>query len=241
MRDISDVQSPSAKGHDSHLHVDGAAPGRQSAALEPMERQAVAKNAHVWKRDELDWYVEPEWVSDVLFAVEQFEEQVFDPACGAGNICSAAARAGVTSVGGSDLVKRCARPQGWHWFGKLDFLCGELPRCLVGTTNIVTNPPFFRAKGTEAFARKALSLATRKVAIFASLPFLASQRRANGLYAEFPPARVWVLAERPSCPPGEMICAGHKPKGGTEDWCWLVWDKTAPVGETRLGWLRRAK
>lgn len=233
MRDISDVQSPGAKGHDSHLHVDGAAPGCQSAALEQVERQAVAKNAHVWMRDELDWYVEERFASRALFSVEGFCGPVWDPACGLGNIIQEAEFAGHETIA-TDIKKRVNLR---NWMREFDFL--KMDDALA--PNIVTNPPFFRAKGTEAFARKALSLATHKLAIFASLPFLASQRRANGLYAEFPPARVWVLAERPSCPPGEMICAGHKPKGGTEDWCWLVWDKTAPVGETRLGWLRRAK
>lgn len=194
------------------------------------------KSAHVWRRDELDWYVEPEWATELLLEAEQFEGAVLDPACGSGNVCRACARAGLFAVG-TDIVKRPGMPT-HQWIATQDFLEIPAPWWITSMCNIITNPPFFRAKGTEAFARRALMVAEHKVAIFTCLPFLASRRRAAGLFAEFPPARVWILAERPSCPPGEYLLAGNEAKGGTEDWCWLVWDKDLDGGETRLGWLR---
>ncbi len=81
---------------------------------------------------------------------------------------------------------------------------------------------------TEAFIRHALKrLSLKKLAVFTDIKFLTSARRANGLYAELPPSRVWMISPRPSCPPGAYIAAGNKPQGGTADFCWIVWDRTA--------------
>jgi len=198
------------------------------------------KGAHVWSRDDYDWYVEPRQAALSLFETEDFEGGVYDPACGGGNIVRAALECGLIAYG-SDIVNRAGSPS---WFvAELDFLsCGDPKSPFYERySNIVTNPPFYRAKGTEDFIRKALSLATRKVAVFASLPFLASGKRARGLFLEHPPTRIWVLGDRPSCPPGEYLAAGNKASGGTEDWCWIIYDKTEPFTGTKLGWLTRSK
>lgn len=198
-----------------------------SALVQPTR----AKDAKVWARDELDFYVEPEWATAALLGVERFVGGVWDPACGQGNIVRACRAAGYETVG-TDVVRRTNEP----WFAEeRDFRDEE--QTWVWADNIITNPPFFRAKGTEAFARRALALAKGKVAIFADIRFLASGRRARGLYAEHPPHRIWVLADRPSCPPGEFLAAGNEAGGGTADWCWLVWDQTAPHHGTTFGWL----
>lgn len=78
----------------------------------------------------------------------------------------------------------------------------------------------------------------RKFCVFVDRRFLTGKRRAAGLYAEHPPTRVWEITPRPSCPPGEYLEAGNKAGGGTADYCWIVWDITAPSGQTALGWLR---
>lgn len=83
---------------------------------------------------------------------------------------------------GSDIVQRITPAPYWLW-READFL--DLHA--VAQTNIVMNPPFFRAKGAEAFIRHAFKLATGKVAAFVDLKFLAGSSRANGLYAEMPP------------------------------------------------------
>ena len=112
---------------------------------------------------------------------------------------------------------------------------------LHAARSIVSNPPFYRGEGTEDFIRKAVSIpGLAKLAVFADAKFLGGAGRAAGLWAQHPPARVWWLTPRPSCPPGAHLLAGGRAEGGTAEWCWLVWDLTAPAGETRLGWLRRA-
>jgi hypothetical protein len=77
--------------------------------------------------------------------------------------------------------------------------------------------------------------------MFTETKFLASQGRARGLFAEYPPDRIWIVTPRPSCPPGQFLLDGGVAEDGKSDWCWLVWDKTLPTtlrGDTRLRWLR---
>jgi hypothetical protein len=187
--------------------------------------------AKVWARADLEWYVEPSDASDALFAVERFVGSIWDCACGQGNVLEAALRAGYDVVG-TDLKRRRDR---YYFRGEIDFLAQEKPLA----QNIVVNPPFYRGRGTESFIRHALTLAKGKVAVFADVNFLASAGRANGLYAERPPHRVWVVTPRVSCPPGEYLLAGNEAGGGTSDWAWLVWDQTAPPAmHSELRWLR---
>jgi hypothetical protein len=193
--------------------------------------QARDLKAKIWERDPLDWYVEPESVSDALFRAERFSGNIWDPACGAGNVIWAAIRAGYGALG-TDIKRRSSA----LWFhSERDFLAAD--QALA--QNIVCNPPFFRATGAEAFIRKALCLARGKVAMFLDIRFLAGADRASGLYAEHPPHRVWVVTPRVSCPPGEYLAAGNKAANGSADWCWLVWDLLAPApAHPELRWLK---
>ena len=87
-------------------------------------------------------------------------------------------------------------------------------------------------------ASQTSSASVEKVAAFVDIKFLAGGGRANGLYRELPPNRVWIITPRPSCPPGEVLKAGGKAEGGTADWIWMVWGKTAPHSGTVIDWLR---
>lgn len=185
-----------------------------------------------------EWYVEPEFCTALLLQHEDFGPVVWDPACGGGNVCRAVAASGRRALG-SDIVRRNEDADHSYWRGTGDFLTWSRREDIV--LDIITNPPFFRAAGTEAFIRHALSMNVDKVAIFTDVKFLAGQRRANGLFNEHPPSRVWIHAKRPSCPPGEFIAAGNDPKGGTADWCWLVWQRGSATELTQLGWLREPR
>ncbi len=197
------------------------------------------KQAHVWERSEHDWYVDPSRASEALFRVEDFEWRIWDPACGKGNIVLSAIDAGHFAVG-TDIVDR--NPIDPPWFnGENDFLADPETTTTVLLSdlapNIVTNPPFYRAKGAEAFIRKALSLATGKVAAFVDIRFVAGDGRATGLFKEHPPTRIWVIHPRVPCPPGEYLEAGGKAGNGSSDWCWIVWDQQDSIGRTELKWL----
>lgn len=191
----------------------------------------VAKLAHKFARHPDDWYVEPGRCTEQLLTVERFVGPVLDPTCGQGNIVKALLAGGVMAVG-SDLVRRVSGEALW-FVGELDFINGPP----VAADNIVFNPPYFRAKGTEACIRRALAVARGKVCVFVDRRFVTGGRRARGLYADHPPTRIWEISPRPSCPTGDFLLAGGEAKGGTADFCWLVWDLTAPKGVTVTGWL----
>lgn len=212
--------------------------GAFALPAEPTAESARQKKAHTFKRDPLDWYVEPQDCTAALLTVERFVGSVLDPACGQGNIVRSLRDAGVEAFG-SDIRRRV--PEDTEWFiGEADFL--KVPHTAVHQASIVTNPPFYKGAGTEAFIRASLKAARHKVAIFTDLKFLGGDKRAATLYAEHTPHRVWLLTPRPSCPPGEYLLAGNKAGGGTADWVWVVWDLTAPpVSRPTFGWLRRAK
>lgn len=196
---------------------------------------AKKKNAQVWERDPLDWYVEPGRVTTALARVEKFGGRIWDPACGGGNIVTALRAAGLTAYG-TDIQRRV--PYGTSWFlGERDFLT-QPPRLPLWNC-IAMNPPFFRAEGAEAFIRRAHEVATDGawlIAAFVDVRFLAGAGRARGLFSELPPSRIWMVTPRVSCPPGLYLASGGKAEGGTANWCWIVWDLKHPT-ETRFGWL----
>jgi hypothetical protein len=181
-------------------------------------------DAHVWERQAEEWYVEPSWVSERLFEVEDFAGSVWDPCCGMGRIPTSADKAG-HYVFASDVVDRGYGPAYIKDFLQCD--TGSNSAC-----NIVCNPPFDRF---EDFAHLALACrGIRKVAMI----WLVRRLNAARWLQKTPLARVYLLTPRPSMPPGHVILRGEKPGGGTQDFCWLVWD-TAHRGPPELAWLHR--
>ena len=76
---------------------------RTSAAIAgPPARK---RNGHIWAYEPHDFYVAPQWCSRRLFAVEQFECRIWDPASGIGRIVDVAKSAGHL-VDESDLIDR---------------------------------------------------------------------------------------------------------------------------------------
>lgn len=184
------------------------------------------ENSHIWQREEHEHYVEETWCSRRLFCVEKFQGRIVDPACGFGRVVKSASLAGY-SAAGADVVQR-APGYPVHDF----FQSSEL------TDNFVSNPPF---KQFQAFALHALACSTRKVALIWQVPRLNAARWLQ----DTPLARIWLLTPRPSMPPGCVISHGvglhgepQKVGGGTQDYAWLVWDKTH-VGPPTIGWLHR--
>lgn len=197
------------------------------------------RDSHIFDRQAGEWYCEPIAVSTALFAAEEFEGAIWDPACGSGNILEAAFATGRSRFGhilGTDIIKRNGIRVGL-FHGVYDFFQWYRP---LLAPNIVTNPPFGRAILAEKFIRHAISLKPKKLAVFVDSRFLFGKARAAGLFAEFPPSRVWLITPRPSCPPGEYLAAGNKAGGGTADYVWLVFTPQSPPSSTELRWLRCA-
>jgi hypothetical protein len=181
------------------------------------------KAAHVWERDEHDFYIEEPWCASRLFDVERFEGSIFDPACGSGTIVRAAQAAGL-DADGADLIDRAGGQ-----YGVADFMkAAEL------VDNIASNPPF---KLARPFAERALLLARGKVALVLPSKWIQGDARSRWLETT-PLRRVWFLCPRPSMLPGRLVLAGEKASGGTVDYAWFCWERGFE-GKPHVAWLRR--
>ena len=184
---------------------------------------ARGQKKRIWARHPEDWYVEPDWVNDRLFAAEKFEGRVHDPACGVGRIVSAARRAGLRATG-SDIVKR-----------KAGFQVGNFFEQSRSVPNIVSNAPFRYA---VAFVAHALCLAEQKVAILLPAAWVNAEARSRWL-SRTPLRQIWLITPRPSMPPGNVVLTGRqKISGGTTDFAYIVFEH-GYTGTPGIGWLRR--
>jgi hypothetical protein len=188
----------------------------------------VALNAHLWVRHPDDWYVEPSWVSERLFATESFRGNIVDPACGLGRIVDAARSAGLHALG-MDIVSRSIACS-----AEIDFLHVSWWAKGARVDNIVSNPPF---KHAQRFVELALERADRKIAMLLPSKWIHGDGRSRWL-AGTPLRRVLFITPRPSMPPGPVIEAGIAPGGGKADFAWFVWH-VGFDGRPELGWLRR--
>jgi hypothetical protein len=175
-----------------------------------------------FERVDNDWYVEPMWVVRKLLAACHFEGEIHDPCCGQGTIPQAAHNAGYVATG-ADIVDRGYAPA-----KRLDFMTD--PHVY---DNIIFNPPY---KFAEQFIHRAMIMVRGKIAVIVNIKFLASQGRYDRLFQQIPPAEVFICSRRPSMPPGG---GAVEAKGGTADYCWIVWDmgKRPRPETTQMKWL----
>ena len=165
-----------------------------------------------------DFYPTPKWATFALVDNEKFVGDIWESACGDGAMSRVLEETG-RPVFSSDLHSR------GYGEGGRDFLTWEHT-----VDNIVTNPPFNSAEG---FVAAGIKNASRKFALLLRLAFLEGANRANTIFAQSPPARVWVFSERITFYP-----SGVEPKGsGTTAYAWFVWDKDAP-SRTELKWFK---
>lgn len=165
-----------------------------------------------------DFYPTPKWATHALIDNERFDGDIWECACGNGAMSEVLKRAS------SDVVSTDLYDRGYG-DGGVDFL--EADWC---ASNIVTNPPYNSAEG---FVRAGTRLANRKLALLLRLAFLEGAHRANTIFAEIPPSRVWVFSERITFYPAGAVQQGS----GTTAYAWFVWDKDAP-SSTELKWLK---
>jgi hypothetical protein len=165
-----------------------------------------------------DFFPTPAWATHALIDNELFVGDVCESACGDGAMSKVIEQA-ARSVRSTDLYERGYGDAG------VDFLGASL-----AADNIVTNPPYNAAEG---FVRTGVRLARRKFALLLRLAFLEGANRANTIFAETPPARVWVFSERITFYPAGAVQQGS----GTTAYAWFVWDKDAVRG-TELKWFK---
>lgn len=188
------------------------------------------KHAHLWVRHPDDWYVEPAWCNDALFAAVQFKGVVVDPACGMGRVLDAAKRAGLKTIG-HDIADRGARAN--HIFAQTNFFGDETDHQY---DNIASNPPY---KYDEAFLTEALKRSRRLTALLLRTQWANAGARSRWLES-LPLRYVLALSPRPSMPPGPVIEAmnGKDPSGGQQDFAWFVFER-GYSGKPEFGWARR--
>ena len=165
-----------------------------------------------------DFYPTPAWATEALIDNEKFGGDIWECACGDGAMSAVLAKA-VGKVLSSDLYDR-----GFGEAGQ-DFLTSRRR-----ARNIITNPPFHSAEG---FVSQALHAADEKFALLLRLAFLEGANRANTIFHDHPPSRVWVFSERITFYAKGATVAGS----GTTAYAWFVWDK-AHQGATQLKWFR---
>lgn len=164
-----------------------------------------------------DFFPTPEWATYALIDNEEFVGEIWEPACGDGSMARILGRRG-NPVVASDLYDRGFGETG------IDFL--KTNRIV---DNIVTNPPYNSAEG---FVRVGVRSTRRKFALLLRLAFLEGANRANTIFSQCPPSRVWVFSERITFYPAGAVQKGT----GTTAYAWFVWDTDAPQG-TELRWL----
>jgi hypothetical protein len=184
-------------------------------------RHNIAKTRTIvdFRREDNDWYVEPTWCIEQLIAISNFRGTIHDPCCGCGTIPKAFDAAGFNTTA-CDIVDR--------GFGDgRDFFKDDRVR-----DNMVFNPPY---KIAEQFIIRALDQTNGYglVAAIVNIKFLASQGRRDRLFKPHPPLEVLICSQRPSMPPGGGLVEA---KGGTADYCWIVW-RPGERGSSRIRWL----
>lgn len=181
-----------------------------------------------YDRSQVEWYIEPEWCVESLAMAERFGPKIYDPACGRGTIPTVFERLGYEACG-SDLIDR------GYGYELHDFL--EEPGRHLDAT-IVCNPPYNRGDGVVQFVNRSLDLGYQEAAFLVNESFIYSGSR-HSFFQESPLRSVWFLSDRPSCPPGELLEAGKvEAKGGTTNYCWIVFQQGWTMRPT-CGWLRR--
>jgi hypothetical protein len=170
------------------------------------------------------WYWEPEEAIHALFAALpeigfDLKGPIHDPGCGSGRIPRVARSCGYEATG-SDLVDR------GYGVGGVDFFTDWTLR-----QTLMFNPPGGGSADptlSTRFVLHALEVA-EQVAIIVPVPWQCGQKRRDSLFKPYPPVWVAVLGKRFSMPPGGT---NIKPKGGTTDYCWILWQRGF-AGETR--------
>lgn len=200
---------------------------QDAAPQSPLSEIFKTRRAPIHDRPADDWYCDPVWCTELLLENEIFAGgQIWDPCAGGGNVISACQKAGLWALG-TDLA-----PKAPHII-ELDFMSDHRH----SAANIAFNPPY---KHAEAFIRRALDLATHKVAALVQQQFPFSQGR-HKLFTETPIARLYYLSTRPSMPPGRLLQAGEiEARGGKTNYLWMVWDK-GWKGAPQAFWLKRGK
>lgn len=177
--------------------------------------------SHTAIREENDFYATHPEAMDKLLKYERFDLNIWEPACGEGNL-SEVLKAHGHNVYSTDLIDR----------GYQDELMNFLETNNKWFGDIITNPPF---KYTNEFILKSLESIKegQKVAMFLKINYLSGKKRYREIYSKFPPYKVYVFSGRTSCSKNNTP-EGFK--GGAMDYAWFIWVK-GQYAPTELKWI----
>jgi hypothetical protein len=172
-------------------------------------------------RGKEDCYETPEVAVHALLKVETLPRDIWEPACGSGQIVR------VLRGAGHDVIATDLHNYGCGKHG-IDFLAGKF---IPMGGAIVTNPPFMRA---QEFVEKALSICPNVVMLL-RMAFYESKRRANILDGG-QLARIHVFANRL---PMMHRKGWDGPKASSAmTFAWFCWDRHhhGPTVIDRIFW-----
>lgn len=171
-------------------------------------------------REENDYYATEPKAIKLLLEMEEFNEWVWEPACGEGHISKVLQEKHF--VVSTDLINR--------GFGtQQNFL--EVVEKWDG--DIITNPPY---KYATEFIQKALEIIPEgnKVAMFLKVQFLEGKARKK-LFSIYPPRTVYVASSRLMCAKNGLFEEALKGGGSAVAYAWFVWHKGFK-GDTIIKW-----
>lgn len=173
------------------------------------------------EREQNDYYATDPKAMELLLKHERFNNNIWEPACGEGNL-SKVLKAHGYNVYSTDLIDRGYQDK------QLDFLKGEYEF----NGDIITNPPY---KYTIEFILNSLEAVPmgNKVAMFLKINYISGKKRYKEIYSKFPPYRVYVFTGRIACSKNNK----HEGfKGAAMDHAWFIWEK-GKLGPTELKWI----
>lgn len=184
--------------------------------------------ARGFDREKDDFYPTPAALIEPLIARwrHQFDEGVWEPACGDGAICKVLERHGIPSVA-TDLVDR------GYGTARRHFLLELKPPDEAHA--LITNPPF---RLWREFAAHATAMDLGFIALLGRLQLLEG-KRLSALFQETGLAEVMVSAGGVNMLPAGAVDKGHN---GMIAWAWFIWvpyrrDQHPP----RLSWFTPVK
>ena len=199
--------------------------------MEALKGTNLAGMSTTRERVQDDFYATPDSSTIAILEKEKLEGSIYEPAAGQGHIVRLLKEYYPNSeIFATDLVDR-GDPFGLNIIGNIDFLTKKYKQGEFD--NIITNPPFALA---QEFIEKALSVANKKVIMFAKIQLLEGTERRK-MFDKFPPKTVYVFSKRQNpLRNGSPVDEKGKPWASTMCFAWFVWEK-GYEGKPTIEWL----
>lgn len=172
-----------------------------------------------------DFYATPPEEVRSILSKEKLYGNILENSCGQGHI----AREVKDEYPDNKLITTDLIDRGYGE-GGLDFLASDYPYT-EDIDTIIMNPPF---KHIESFVNKSLSIAKKKVILFARMQFLESQTRYESIFKHHKPNRIYIYVDRVACYVNGDF---NKKHSSTMAFAWFVWDKKDT--DVSINWIRR--